>query len=180
MGTGNLLEWLFAWQIPVKPFLEAVIDLEFVECTRALDCQETMKQISAIAKRFCLTLCAVVLVLGSFALSASPASAETFTVKMGTDSGMLQFSPSSITVKPGDTVKFLINKVPPHNVVFDDKQIPNQDKALAKSLSHPQLEMTPGQGFEVTIPKDAPAGDYSYYCAPHRTAGMVGKITVAG
>ena len=139
-----------------------------------------MKQFTSVARSLCLALIATVLVIGSFFVSASPAAAETYTVKMGGDNGMLVFQPDKLTVKPGDTVKWVINKVPPHNVVFDDKTIPGGDKALAKSLSHPQLEMSPGQGFELTIPKDAPAGEYSYFCAPHRSAGMAGKITVEG
>jgi plastocyanin len=134
--------------------------------------------ISSVVRRPLLALLAVLIVVGSFFLSVSPASAETYTVKMGSDSGMLVFSPDKLTVKPGDTVKWVINKVPPHNVVFDDKQVPGQDKALAKSLSHPQLEMTPGASFELTVPKDTPAGDYTFFCAPHRSAGMVGKLTV--
>jgi plastocyanin len=139
-----------------------------------------MKSISSSAKRICLSLAALFLMVSSLFVSAAPAAAETYTVKMGGDNGMLVFQPANLTVQPGDTVKFVINKVPPHNVIFDDKNIPGNDKALAKSLSHQQLEMSPGQGIEVTIPKDAPAGEYSYYCAPHRSAGMVGKLTVAG
>lgn len=137
-----------------------------------------MKQLRAITQSICLVLVTAFLVVSSFALSAAPAAADTFTVKMGGDNGLLVFQPDKLTVKPGDTVKFVVNKVPPHNVVFDTT--PSGDKALAKSLSHQQLEMSPSKGFEVTIPKDAPAGDYSYFCAPHRSAGMVGKITVAG
>jgi plastocyanin len=137
-----------------------------------------MKQLRAITQSICLILVTAFLVLGSFTLSAAPAAADTYTVKMGGDNGLLVFQPDKLMVKPGDTVKFVINKVPPHNVVFDST--PTGDKALAKSLSHQKLEMTPNQGFEVTIPKDAPAGDYSFYCAPHRSAGMVGKLTVAG
>jgi plastocyanin len=139
-----------------------------------------MKQIKSLTKSLYLTLFAALLVVGSFFAAADPAAADTVTIKMGADNGMLQFVPAEVNVKPGDTVKFVVNKVPPHNVVFDDKAIPGQDKALAKSLSHPNMEMSPGQGFEVNIPKDAPAGSYSYYCAPHRTAGMVGKIIVDG
>lgn len=139
-----------------------------------------MKLISSLTRSICLTIAVVLLVVGSFAISASPAAADEYTVKMGADNGLLVFQPANLSVKPGDTVKFVINKVPPHNVVFDDKTIPGGDKALAKSLSHKKLEMTPGQGIEVTIPKDAPAGEYSYYCEPHRGAGMVGKLTVAG
>lgn len=139
-----------------------------------------MKSITSIAKSFCLVVAAALLVIGSLFISATPASAETFTVKMGADNGMLQFDPAKLSVKPGDTVKWVINKVPPHNVVFDVASVPGGDKALATSLSHKKLEMTPGSSFELTIPADAPTGDYSYYCEPHRGAGMVGKITVAG
>lgn len=134
---------------------------------------------TSIAKRFCLAFAAVLLVIGSFFFSADPAAAASYTVKMGADNGMLAFEPAKLTVKPGDTVTFVINKVPPHNVVFDAATIPGGDKALATSLSHKKLEMTPGGTIEVTIPKDAPAGDYTYYCEPHRGAGMVGKLTVA-
>jgi plastocyanin len=137
-----------------------------------------MKQVKSFSRSVYLALFAVVLVVGSFFVSVSPAAAETFTVKMGADNGMLLFVPATLSVKPGDTVKFVVNKVPPHNVVFDDKAIPGQDKALAKSMSHPNMEMSPGQGFEITVPKDAPSGEYSFYCAPHRAAGMVGKLNV--
>ena len=139
-----------------------------------------MKSILSIAKNLCLVMAAALLVVGSLFMSATPASADTYTVKMGADNGMLAFEPAKITVKPGDTVKWVINKVPPHNVVFDAATIPGGSKDLAKSLSHKKLEMTPGDAIELTIPADAPAGEYTYYCEPHRGAGMVGKITVAG
>lgn len=139
-----------------------------------------MKSIHSVTKSLCLTVMAALLVIGSFFVSVAPAAAETYTVKMGADNGLLVFQPANLNVKPGDTVKWVINKVPPHNVMFDDKAIPGKDKALAKSLSHPQLEMTPGKGYELTLPKDLAAGEYSYFCAPHRGAGMIGKLTVEG
>ncbi len=136
-----------------------------------------MKSITSLVRSICLTLVAALIVVSSFFMSASPASAETFTVKMGGDNGMLVFQPDKLNVKPGDTVKWVINKVPPHNIMFDANSF-GGDKALAKSLSHPQLEMTPGSGYELTIPKDLAPGEYSYYCDPHRSAGMVGKLIV--
>jgi plastocyanin len=139
-----------------------------------------MKHITTVLRRTGLVLFAVALAVSAFVFSTPAAMAETHTVKMGADNGMLVFQPAKITVKPGDTVEWVINKVPPHNVVFDDKQVPSQDKALAKSLSHPQLLMGPGDKFSTTFPKDAQAGDYTYFCAPHRSAGMVGTITVEG
>lgn len=139
-----------------------------------------MKSITSFVKSLCVTCVAFLLVLGSFCVSVSPAAAETFTVKMGADNSMLSFVPAKIDVKPGDTVKWVINKVPPHNVVFDGSSIPGGDKAVATALSHKKLEMTPGSSFEITIPTDAQPGEYSYYCEPHRGAGMVGKVIVAG
>jgi plastocyanin len=139
-----------------------------------------MKSMTSIAKRVCLAFAAVLLVVGSFFFSADPAAAASYTVKMGADNGMLSFDPANLSVKPGDTVNFVINKVPPHNVVFDVANVPEGAKDLAKSLSHKKLEMGAGDTIEVSIPKDAPAGTYTYYCEPHRGAGMVGKLTVAG
>ncbi|MEC4804781.1 MAG: plastocyanin [Jaaginema sp. PMC 1079.18] len=123
-----------------------------------------------------LLLSVALMAIATFAFSATPALAETFEVKMGADNGMLQFVPDKLEVNPGDTVKFVINKVPPHNVVFD--KVPGNDTALAKSLSNEPLLFSPGQSVSVTIPGDAPSGAYQYYCQPHRGAGMNGKLIV--
>lgn len=137
-----------------------------------------MKFRAAIQRRLGVLLSTILLVVASFALLASPAAAETYTVKMGADSGQLQFVPAKLTVKPGDSVKWEMNKLAPHNAVFDATGVPNKDKALAKALSKEKLMFAPGESAEITIPADAPEGEYTYYCQPHRGAGMVGKITV--
>jgi plastocyanin len=138
-----------------------------------------MKLIAASWKRFALAVLTVLLVISSFAVVTPTASAETYTIKLGSDKGLLQFEPKQLTVKPGDTIVWLNNKVPPHNVVFDAVKNPNQDKALAESLSHTKLLLNPKQTVETVIPADAPTGEYTFYCAPHRGAGMVGKLNVA-
>lgn len=125
-----------------------------------------MKLIARISRSLSLALTVIALVVGSFLTIVSPAAAETFTVKMGADSGMLAFEPSTLTIKAGDTVKWMNNKLPPHNIVFE---------GAVADKSHDQLMFSPGETYEVTF--DAP-GTYSYYCAPHRGAGMTGKITV--
>jgi plastocyanin len=125
-----------------------------------------MKSISSVARSLGLALCAVALVIGSFFMAVSPAAAETYTVKMGADSGMLAFEPSTLTIKAGDIVKWVNNKLPPHNVMFE---------GAAANKSHDQLMFSPGESYEATF--DAP-GTYSYYCSPHRGAGMAGKIVV--
>ena len=139
-----------------------------------------MKFNAASPRKLGLLLSAILLVVASFALSASPAAAETYTVKMGTDKGLLQFEPQTVTIKPGDTVKWVMNKVPPHNAVFDAPTIPGGDQALAKQLSHTKLTFSPGENFETTFPEDAAPGTYPFYCQPHRGAGMAGKVIVQG
>ena len=106
--------------------------------------------------------CALLLVM---ALGVSSVQAKTVEVKLGTDAGMLAFEPNSINISAGDTVKFVNNKLAPHNAVFDG----NDD------LSHPDLAFAPGESWERTF---STAGTYDFYCEPHRGAGMVGKVTV--
>jgi plastocyanin len=113
-------------------------------------------------KLFSLLLC---LVSASIFLFSSPASAEVYTVKMGSDSGQLAFVPKVLTIKAGDTVKWINNKAFPHNVVIEG----------STELSHKKLMQKPKQEVETTFTE---AGTYSYYCTPHRGAGMVGKIIV--
>jgi plastocyanin len=122
-------------------------------------------KITLVLRSLSLALCAVALVVGSFFVGVSPAAAETYTVKMGADNGMLAFQPANLSIKPGDTVKWVNNKLPPHNIIFEGDP----------SKSHDQLLFSPGESYEVTFDK---SGTYSYYCAPHRGAGMAGKITV--
>ncbi len=95
----------------------------------------------------------------------SAATAATVEVKMGTDGGLLAFEPSTVTIGAGDTVKFVNNKLGPHNAVVEGHD----------ELSHTDLAFAPGESWEQTFTEP---GSYSYYCEPHRGAGMVGTITV--
>ena len=105
---------------------------------------------------------ALLLVLG---ITVPSAHATTVEVKLGTDSGMLAFEPSKITINAGDKIKFVNNKLAPHNAVFDGNE----------SLSHTDLAFAPGESWEKTF---ASAGTYDFYCEPHRGAGMVGTVVV--
>jgi plastocyanin len=134
-----------------------------------------MKLIAASLRRLTLAVLTVLLVVSSFAVFTPTASAETYTIKLGTDKGLLKFEPSKLTIKPGDSIEWLN-----HNVIFDTAKNPTKNKALAASLSHSKLQLNPGQKVTTTFPADAPTGDYVFYCAPHRGAGMTGKITVQG
>nr|1PCS_A Chain A, PLASTOCYANIN [Synechocystis sp. PCC 6803] len=94
------------------------------------------------------------------------------TVKMGSDSGALVFEPSTVTIKAGEEVKWVNNKLSPHNIVFDADGVPAD---TAAKLSHKGLLFAAGESFTSTFTEP---GTYTYYCEPHRGAGMVGKVVV--
>ena len=98
-------------------------------------------------------------------IGVSNVNASTVEVKLGTDAGMLAFEPSTVNISAGDTVKFVNNKLAPHNAVFEGHE----------DLSHPDLAFAPGESWEETF---TTAGTYDFYCEPHRGAGMVGKVIV--
>ncbi|MEL6938165.1 MAG: plastocyanin [Cyanobacteria bacterium J06598_1] len=115
------------------------------------------------------------LVITSCVVLAAPAFAGDHTVKMGSDGGLLVFEPATITISKGDTVTWENNKMAPHNVIFDENNVPG-GKDVADKLTQKQLTFSPGESYSSTF--DVEPGEYSYYCAPHRGAGMVGKIVV--
>ncbi len=123
-----------------------------------------------MSKKIGLLVATLALVISSFFTAIAPAAAADYTVKMGGDNGTLKFDPPSLTINAGDTVKWVNNKLAPHNVVFDKAP---EDKAA--KISHKALVFSPGESFQTIF--DTP-GTYSYYCEPHRGAGMVGTITV--
>lgn len=129
-------------------------------------------------KKLGLILATVLFAVATFALTASPAHAETHKVKMGSDTGQLVYVPDTLTVAPGDTVEFVMNKLAPHNVVFDSSGVPSGAESIASSLTMSKLLFSPGQSYSITIPDDAPKGEYQYYCQPHRGAGMNGQLIV--
>lgn len=106
---------------------------------------------------------------------ATPAyAAETKEVKMGSDSGQLVFVPAKISVCAGDSVKWVNNKGGPHNVVFDEDEIPSGVDQEKISMDDQLGE----EGDTFTMKFDT-AGTYGYYCEPHRGAGMQATLVVA-
>ena len=129
-----------------------------------------MSILRSLSQRITLVLLSVFLFVG-VVTSASPALAATVSVGMG-EGGLLTYKPAEVTISPGDTVHFDVVGAGPHNVVFD----PANSAGDVSALSHSNLEMS--GGFDVTFPSDATPGTYTYYCEPHRGAGMTGKVIV--
>ena len=94
---------------------------------------------------------------------ALPAWAVDVTMGSG---GNLVFDPSEISVSAGDTVHFVNGMLPPHNVIVEGHP----------ELSHEGLLFAPGESFDITF---TDAGDYTFWCAPHKGAGMIGTAHVS-
>ena len=86
-------------------------------------------------------------------------------VQMGAN-GNLVFEPAEVSISAGESVHFINNMLPPHNVIVEDHP----------ELDHEALAMLPGEDFEVAFPEP---GDYTYWCAPHKGAGMIGTVHVS-
>ena len=98
----------------------------------------------------------------SFTLAASAWAAE---IQMGSD-GNLVFNPSDVTINSGESITFVNNDLPPHNIVF----INGHDE-----LSQPDLNFIKGDKVEITFSEP---GEYEFQCEPHAGAGMKGVIHV--
>ena len=93
---------------------------------------------------------------------AAPVWAVDVTMGAG---GNLAFSPNEITISAGDTVHFINEALPPHNIIVEGRA----------DLSREALLFAPGESQDVLF---ADAGDYTYWCGPHKGAGMTGTVHV--
>jgi plastocyanin len=100
-------------------------------------------------------------------------AAETKQVKMGSDSGQLVFVPDEIKICSGDSVTWVNNKGGPHNVVFDEEAVPAGVDVEKISMD----DQLGDEGATFTM-KFEKAGKYSYFCEPHRGAGMNAELFV--
>ena len=85
-------------------------------------------------------------------------------IQMGYN-GNLVFEPAEVTVSAGDTVTFVNNALPPHNIIVEGRE----------DLSREALMFSPGETQEIVF---ADKGDFNFKCAPHEGAGMKGVIHV--
>jgi len=102
-----------------------------------------------------------------FALLATlflAAPAWAIDVSMGSG-GNLIFDPSDVTINAGDTVHFVNDMLPPHNIIVEGRA----------DLSRESLMFNPGESQDILF---ADAGDYTFFCGPHQGAGMTGTIHV--
>lgn len=99
----------------------------------------------------------------SVGLSAVSGAQETPVVRMGNN----YFDPVGLSVEPGTTVRFEIAAGSHSSTAYPDR-IPSGATPFDSGV------LSEG-AFEHTF--DAP-GTYDYYCSPHRSMGMVGRVVV--
>ncbi len=104
-------------------------------------------------------------IISLFAVLFLAAPAWAVEVTMGAN-GNLVFEPSEINISAGDTVTFVNGMLPPHNVIIEDRP----------EWSHDGLAFAGGESFEVTFPE---SGDFTFWCDPHKGAGMIGTVHVS-
>ncbi|XP_058098364.1 plastocyanin [Magnolia sinica] len=115
---------------------------------------------------------AVVATAASAVLASNALAIE---VLLGGSDGSLAFLPNEFSVSAGEKIVFKNNAGFPHNVVFDEDEVPSGVDVSKISMSEEDLLNGPGEVYSVTL--DA-KGTYSFYCSPHQGAGMTGKVTV--
>ncbi|XP_009334523.1 plastocyanin [Pyrus x bretschneideri] len=136
-------------------------------------------KVSASPRQMCVvksSLKDVGVAVAATAASAILASnAMAIEVLLGSDDGGLAFVPNSFSIAPGEKIVFKNNAGFPHNIVFDEDEVPSGVDAGKISMSEEDLLNAPGETYAVTLTEK---GSYSFYCSPHQGAGMVGKVTV--
>ena len=93
---------------------------------------------------------------------AAPAWAVDISMGSG---GNLIFDPSDVTIEAGETIHFVNDMLPPHNIIVEGRA----------DLSRESLMFNPGESQDILF---ADAGDYNFFCGPHQGAGMTGIIHV--
>ena len=121
---------------------------------------------------------------GEAAAAAAPATGTVHEVKMEVTNQGDRYDPSPLTIKVGDTVKWINYSGGPHNIAFYPDSIPS---GAADALNADMLnQMAPLNGplvtdslgvYQVTF-ANVPPGTYKYYCIPHEAMGMKGTLIV--
>jgi plastocyanin len=106
--------------------------------------------------------------------SGGGAGPQTATVNM-TDA--FQFVPPSTTIKSGGTVTWMNTGSQPHTITDDpSKAINAADSALPSGAqAWDSGFINGGQSYSHTF---TTPGQYTYFCTPHESLGMVARITV--
>ena len=81
--------------------------------------------------------------------------------------GALRFDPSELTAEAGEvTFRFNNTEATPHDFVIE-----KDGERVAGT------ELISNESAELTV--ELEAGEYTFFCTPHESAGMTGRLTVS-
>lgn len=102
------------------------------------------------------------------------------------------FEPATVTVRPGDVVRFVNTNFTAHNVEFTktpaetklgEEYVVPVEQIGTRAVIFPPPRIGPyltdeGEAYEFVITDAFAAGEYRYGCTPHGSMGMKGKLIV--
>jgi plastocyanin len=119
------------------------------------------------------------------AQAAAPATTGTVhDVKMELANSKYQYNPAQLTIKVGDTVRWINFSGGPHNVSFYADKVPAGAADVLNAAMASRMGPLSGPLFTDSLATynvsfaNAPTGTYQYYCIPHEAMGMKGTLTV--
>jgi len=115
--------------------------------------------------RFLIVVALLLMLATTSSSESSLLMDEPETVVVSVDSTNLRFTPSSVTIDEGDTVRFFWGgQALPHNAVEVDDTF---------NSGEPESDVDYSFTFEFGT-----AGEYDFFCEPHRSVGMEGVVVV--
>ena len=129
---------------------------------------------------------AAILALSAFAPRGAALAADppTHVVRMTVTGTTARFDPATVTVHPGDRVRFVVVSGAPHNVSFDPAKLPaDVRRVLAAAMPNPiqplsgPLLLNAGDSYTISFAGVKP-GRYEFYCMPHVGMQMKGTVVV--
>lgn len=119
------------------------------------------------------------------AQTAAPPAAPVHEVRMELVKGAFRFTPATLTIKPGDVVRWINWSGGPHNVAFKKDKIPSGAQEVLNAAMKGRVLNLGGPYIKDSLATydvsfaGAPAGTYTYTCLPHELLGMTATLTVA-
>lgn len=116
--------------------------------------------------------------------AAPGATGRVHEVRMELRDGVYRYDPATLTIRVGDTVRWLNLNGFPHNVSFYQDQLPAGAVDFLGAAMPNQLSplngplMTDSMATYTISFAGAPTGVYNYFCLPHEALGMTARLTV--